>query len=778
MYEYINLFTNTVPFLFEQVAFIVILCLLVIELASYLFFTFSFSKLKKTFKDILKFKHPWDFVVLFTWLLLAFLSVLYFNNTSPVSSTFLSAGIALFVLGWLIRHQYHIERILSKRCRWIRPFLVSYSNFWGKLKFYDIHARLFGPWLEIVAISLIAKTIIIFPAFFIFPLILGTSIIQHGKKLALANPHITPLAFKDLFPKLGHILLFAVIPLSIAVFVGIATREFAIFYNDVETAKSVLFTLSQIEGGIGVLAITIIFVLTQLTASNYSIRTSAILFCQRAFWLPLIILFGSITYNLLVASRSPILFPSNADYFHSLIVDLSFVFGLATACSIAYFIFKAPRMVSPESIIANSLKSFDKEWLDTIKNDWCRPNFPVKLNIRDDPFIVIERILSRAVDSGDSLTFVSGLILIRDRLRTIKTIDPRELPNYIIEIDAYLRHHFRSLVRTAAKNSDAYTLLQLINFIEELGDPSSESITKCDTFAFGFDEAAGELLLREIIRQSSAYQLTECVTRGIHIVESRAVEVLNTLPNQINTWLYDPPKRDAKLSDEEEKTLQANDHRVENFKRQYFSYFESLGVTAANSKSTEIVRTVTLSLNNIISSIIQHINGHTLKAMIVTHALWSLDKIREASCNNKLSDAMSLTMLDHAAEHTHAEHDEAVAWELVHYVSDFLLGHAKLGLLHYMNVVDSAMIGLRIVEKYTKPAIRLLKSLGEAAKLLKQNKNYTENKDLQLVYDEIIQRIRQVGHAGPRKDPEQISSTVKSVLESLSEPEFEEIRKA
>lgn len=40
------------------------------------------------------------------------------------------------------------------------------------------------------------------------------------------------------------------------------------------------------------------------------------------------------------------------------------------------------------------------------------------------------------------------------------------------------------------------------------------------------------------------------------------------------------------------------------------------------------------------------------------------------------------------------------------------------------------------------------------------------------------QRIRQIGHDGRRKDPEQISSTVKSVLESLSEPEFEERRKA
>jgi hypothetical protein len=780
MWDFLQLFTNivTVPVLFKQVASIVILCLLAIEIISYLFLSRSFSVIGTQIKDLFTFRYPWDFFTVFTWLLLALMSIIYLRNSSPVSITYLITGLSIFFLGWLIRYQSLLLQKISKRFKHTRSFLRNYSDFWTKLKFHVIHARFFGPWLEIIGISIVARSFIFYPALFIFPVILGIGIIQKDKKLALTNQNIIPPAVKDLLPRFGHVLLFTLIPLSIATIVGIGSREFNIFYADIATARSILFTLSQIEGSIGVLAITIIFVLTQLTASNYSLRISAILFRQRAFWIPLIILFVSVGYNLIVASRSAILFPSNTNYFHSLMVDLSFIFGVATACGIAYFIFRAPRMISTESIITNSLNSFTKEWLDTIKRDWCRPNFQIKLNIRNDPFIIIERILSRAVDSGDSLTFVSGLILIRDHLQTIKTLDPRELPNYIIELDAYLRHHFRSLIRTAAKNSDAYTLLQLVYFIEELGDPSSESITRCDTFAFGFDEAAGELLLREIIRQSSAYQLTECLTRGIHVVESRAVEVIKTLPDQGDTWLYDPAKRDAKLSDEEKKTLWANDYRVENFERQYLSYFKSLGITAANSKSIEILRSVTLSLSNIISSTIQHINGNAMKAMMVRHAVWSLDEIRKASCNNKLSDAMSLSMLKYAAEHTEAEHNEEVAWYLIHYVSDFLLDNAKLGLLDYGDIVDSAMVGLKIVEKYTEPAAHLLESLGKAAKVLKQNEHYMEDQELQLVYNEIIRRIRQVGHDGPRKDPEQIASTVKSTLEGLGEPEFEERHKA
>lgn len=777
MYDYVSLFTNSVHFLLEQVAFIIILSLLALELASYLFSNWSISSLKKSLKNVFTFKYPWDFVALSTWLLLAFLSIFYFDNTSPVSATYLAAGIAVFLLGWLIRYQPVILRRLSKFSRRIRPALRNYQNFWNKLEFYEIHTRLFGPWLEIIGIAIIARSFVFYPAFFIFPLILGASIIYRGRKLALINPNITPPTPRDLIPKLGHILLFILIPLSIAVIVGIVTREFAIFYADIETAKTILFTLSQIEGGLGILAITIIFVLTQLTASNYSIRISTILFRQRAFWIPLIILFASISYNLLVASRSPIMFPLDTEYFHSLIIDLSFVFGLATACGIAYFIFKAPRMSSPEAIITDSLKSFNKEWLDTIKRDWCRPKLQLKLHVRYDPFIVIERILSRAVDSGDSLTFISGLILIRDHLHNPNTIDPRKLPNYLIEIDAYLRHHFRSIVRTAAKNSDAYTLLQLIYFIEELGNPSPESVTKCDTVGFNFDEAPGELLLREIIEQSTAYRLTECVTRGIHIVESRGVKVIETLPKQTDTWFFNQMKSDSELSKEEQERLRANYRRVGNFGHQYFSYLGSLGVKAANSKSTEVVRSATLAINNIVSSVIQDIDGYIMKATIVRQAIWNLDEIMKASCNNNLSAGMSLSMLEYAAEHTDANQDEAVAWDLVRYVSEFLLSHAKLGLLGYMNVVDSAMFGLRIVEKYTDPAIHLLKSMGEAAKLLRQNESYTENKELQMVYNEIIQRIRQVGLVWPRKDPNEISSIAKSVLAALNEPEFKEKHK-
>ena len=53
------LFTIAKPPLFEA-ASIVILCLLAVELASYLFFTRPFARLTEALKDIFKFKHPWD----------------------------------------------------------------------------------------------------------------------------------------------------------------------------------------------------------------------------------------------------------------------------------------------------------------------------------------------------------------------------------------------------------------------------------------------------------------------------------------------------------------------------------------------------------------------------------------------------------------------------------------------------------------------------------------------------------------------------------------------
>jgi hypothetical protein len=177
---------------------------------------------------------------------------------------------------------------------------------------------------------------------------------------------------------------------------------------------------------------------------------------------------------------------------------------------------------------------------------------------------------------------------------------------------------------------------------------------------------------------------------------------------------------------------------------------ESLGTKAADLKGIEIIMSVIPSLNQLLSSITRNITGHTMKALMVRQVVWNLTEISKALLNNKISNLLTLSMLEYAMEHADEEHDEQVAWHLVNYVSGFLQKSAKVGLLHYMNVVDSAMLGLRIVEKYTKPGIHLLQSMGEAAKELKQHINYGDNKDLQLTYDEIIQRIRQVGHYGRR----------------------------
>ena len=134
VFDYARLFTNAVPFLFEQVSFIIILCLLAIELISYLFLSRSFPAIRTQIKNLLTFKYPWDLLTVITWLLLVLMSILYLRNTSPVSTTYLSAGILLFFLGWLIRYQPFILRKLSKYSRLIRPLLRNYSDFWNKLE--------------------------------------------------------------------------------------------------------------------------------------------------------------------------------------------------------------------------------------------------------------------------------------------------------------------------------------------------------------------------------------------------------------------------------------------------------------------------------------------------------------------------------------------------------------------------------------------------------------------------------------------------------------------
>lgn len=87
------------------ITILVIVVLVALELASQVLSSRPFSNLAKQFRDLYRFKYPWDVAVLLLWLILAFLSVWYYRNTSAISYTFLSVGTVAFLLGWLVRYQ-------------------------------------------------------------------------------------------------------------------------------------------------------------------------------------------------------------------------------------------------------------------------------------------------------------------------------------------------------------------------------------------------------------------------------------------------------------------------------------------------------------------------------------------------------------------------------------------------------------------------------------------------------------------------------------------------
>ena len=97
--------------------------------------------------------------------------------------------------------------------------------------------------------------------------------------------------------------------------------------------------------------------------------------------------------------------------------------------------------------------------------------------------------------------------------------------------------------------------------------------------------------------------------------------------------------------------------------------------------------------------------------------------------------------------------------------------------LSFGNVIDSAMFGLEIAEKYTDHAIHLLNAMGDSAKLLHSNPSYSDSRDMQFVYQEVLNRIEQVGGYNKARDQGQIWATAQSLLQSLSQPEFEDQHK-
>jgi len=537
--------------------------------------------------------------------------------------------------------------------------------------------------------------------------------------------------------------------------------------GDLETAKSLLLVMAQIAGSIGILAITIIFVLTQLTASNYSVRIASLLFRQPVFLTTLLLLVSSIIYNLLVVSNAASLLPGDVTIFNSVIIDIGLLLGLLTAASIAYFIFRSPKLVSPEAIIRDSLKTFNKDWLDIVKRDWQHPDRRITLNVINDPFIVIERVLHRAITSGDNLTFLSGLILIRNHLINPNTIDPQKRPEYLIEVDAYFAHHLRSLVRTAAQNHDSHSLLLLLEFIAEIGQPSLDSIQANVDYLMDSENAAGELLVRDIIRHSLSNNLVDCVIKGTYTISHGATAVIKTLPHQTSTWQYNGMPHISNISKKEQDKLWANDRRIETFVYNYISYFASLGEKATNLRAVPIVSNVCLSINQIVVSITNEIKGNLMKAMLIHRALSALHQINEHALKNQLSSHTVLHYLQYAAEKLNPGTDASSAWAMANWVSSILKESAKFGSLNLSEIIDSTILTIHLSDKFLAQSKLLIKSMGESAITLKNHSSFQQNNEIQFAFEELKSRIKQIGQSCKGNNAKKINKFAQDTLNTI-----------
>ena len=172
--------------LIQNKAMLIILCLLVIEIISYLLLP-SFKKAWKQITETFKSHYALDFIAIIFWILLFIFNISQIQNNDSASSmfsyTFLSAGLILFVLGWLFKYYYQLLNLISK-IKSIRPFLNKHLVFRGELKISYFNSSLYGPWLEIIGLSLIAKSFAFYPALFIFPVIMIWAISYKARKLA------------------------------------------------------------------------------------------------------------------------------------------------------------------------------------------------------------------------------------------------------------------------------------------------------------------------------------------------------------------------------------------------------------------------------------------------------------------------------------------------------------------------------------------------------------------------------------------------------------------
>ena len=599
-----------------------------------------------------------------------------------VSAARIAAGTGTFILGLAIRYSFLIPRLFrtsEARALWGEQTLQLEA-------FLNVRRRPtpIGSLLQCIGLALILSSVAAGVVALVMPAVI---VVAARRAEDDRRSRQGPDYFGDERPVLP------LRPAAIALLIGPSTalyllvaflsNEVGVFASDVETARTLVLALAGAQGTIGILTLTLMFVLVQVTAGSYAGSLGRLIWSDSRLWLAYGFLLGSIGLDVLLIARTGTWLTADG-----MLVDLAL---LAAACSLSlvvYLSLSSVRILAPERLIRRALAGLDKEYLSETLENWASRFGPQHLE-SEDPMRAAESVLRGLIARQDIQSFILALIVVRDTLST----HSRGLP--LVQLQSYCHHYLGPLLSSVERNLGSEGLQQFLDFVENVPAPSPQDWVD-NKHLTSWESPPGEALLRRTISVAIGSNHETVILRGLFRVEERAKRFLAFLPAAEETAMYNPDYDYSKSHSAEDRQRRwGEEAKVEVFERQYIGYFADICDQAIIQNHREVCRDATNGLATMINEACRNVSSQRIRETVVNHGLYRFNEVSKTAAEHSREAYIDMSSL-HLDLNVLGKDSENTL--LLKHIAVFAAGVltriAAANVLDTGLVVDVAMIGL------------------------------------------------------------------------------------
>jgi len=546
--------------------------------------------------------------------------------------------------------------------------------------------------------------------------------------------------------------------------VAFPTREVALFNSDAETARTLVLSVAGAQGTWGILAVSFTVVLLQIVASSYSpslTRTAGMrwpLVCALGF------LASSVIYDVVVVARSGDWIVAHPERGAAL-VDGALLLGGVVLAAVGWAALQSMRDVAPERLMARLLEKFDRKWVSSLTGSGGTLPGHREMKV-DDPSRAVEGLLRALAEKRDLGSMRIVLAQFGERLYEI------EAYRHWQEVDAHLHFCMAPLIRLVGKEMGEDALEEWIALVNSVG---GLTVIRRDALAnipwvsaTPSRPTPGEALLRQIVSVALDNRHAAVAARGLGLVRLRAEGLLDHLPLQKDTILYNPERGAVgRLSTEERDRRRKNDRLIVAFQSGYVGYIGEAGATAARAALRDVVWSASSDLCRLVSDACAQVkDSPVIRARVVGSALGQLDRLVRASGEVGLTGAVSLDGLESAVDNLNPDRGDDVdlALAVARQVAAIVDRLSRKGALDYAIVDYAGIIGATTAGRFPDAALMVVEAMGDALHFLPQFPRFPDEEEASVVIQELRSGIEVIASSAQGNGADAVKRRATEIL--------------